>query len=124
MSVKKNNKMLPIAKKLRKDMTPQERKLWYLFLQRYPVKIYRQRIIASFIVDFYCYAAKLVIEIDGSQHYTEQGLAYDKERTAILQQYGLTVIRFSNHEINTLFSEVCNVIDREIQCRINGGVHL
>lgn len=124
MSVKKNNKMLPIAKKLRKDMTPQERKLWYLFLQRYPVKIYRQRIIESFIVDFYCYAAKLVIEIDGSQHYTEQGLAYDKERTAILQQYGLTVIRFSNHEINTQFSEVCNVIDREIQCRINGGVHL
>lgn len=116
--------MLPIAKKLRKDMTPQERKLWYLFLQRYPVKIYRQRIIESFIVDFYCYAAKLVIEIDGSQHYTEQGLAYDKERTAILQQYGLTVIRFSNHEINTQFSEVCNVIDREIQCRINGGVHL
>lgn len=124
MSAKKNNKMLPIAKKLRKDMTPQERKLWYLFLQRYPVKIYRQRIIESFIVDFYCYAAKLVIEIDGSQHYTEQGLAYDKERTAILQQYGLTVIRFSNHEINTQFSEVCNVIDREIQCRINGGVHL
>ena len=124
MSAKKNNKMLPIAKKLRKDMTPQERKLWYLFLQRYPVKIYRQRIIESFIVDFYCYAAKLVIEIDGFQHYTEQGLAYDKERTAILQQYGLTVIRFSNHEINTQFSEVCNVIDREIQCRINGGVHL
>ena len=124
MSVKKNNKMLPIAKKLRKDMTPQERKLWYLFLQRYPVKIYTQRIIEPFIVDFYCYAAKLVIEIDGSQHYTEQGLAYDKERTAILQQYGLTVIRFSNHEINTQFSEVCNVIDREIQCRINGGVHL
>lgn len=123
MSVKKNNKMLPIAKKLRKDMTPQERKLWYLFLQKYPVKIYKQRIIESFIVDFYCHAAKLVIEIDGSQHYTEQGLAYDKERTAILQQYGLTVIRFSNYEINAQFSEVCNVIDREIQGRINGGVH-
>ena len=124
MSLPYKRQLIPRAKELRKNSTKEEKHLWYDFLCNYPVRFQRQKTIGGFIADFYCHAAKLVIEIDGSQHYTEQGLAYDKERTAILQQYGLTVIRFSNHEINTQFSEVCNVIDREIQCRINGGVHL
>ena len=64
--------MLPHARELRRDMTPQEQKLWYLFLRKYPVKVYKQRIIDSFIVDFYCASAKLVIELDGSQHYSDQ----------------------------------------------------
>lgn len=65
-------------------MTRQERHLWYDFLQDYPVKIYKQKVIDNFIVDFYCHSAKLVIELDGSQHYTEEGLANDEERTKIL----------------------------------------
>lgn len=118
MPVKKNNKMLPRARELRRDMTPQERKLWYLFLRKYPVKMYKQRIIDSFIVDFYCASAKLVIELDGSQHYTEQGLAYDEERDAILSKYGLQILRFSNLEINTQFDAVCSLIDATVQKRL------
>ena len=66
--IRKNNKLLPTARQLRQEMTPQERKLWYLFLRDYSVKVYKQRIIGSFIVDFYCHAAKLAIELDGMQH--------------------------------------------------------
>ena len=116
--IPKNNSMLDRARELRRDMTPQERKLWYMFLRSYPVKFYKQRIIESFIVDFYCHAAKLVIEIDGSQHYEPQGQAYDEERTAILQKYGLEVLRFSNREINTDFRAVCEHIDNTVKARI------
>ena len=108
-------KLLPNARALRRDMTPQERHLWYDFLRDYPVKIYKQRIIGSFIVDFYCAAAKLVIELDGSQHYEEQGLAYDAERTAFLEGLGLKVIRFSNADINSRFKSVCEAIHSTIQ---------
>ena len=80
MPIPKDNTKLEKAKSLRREMTPHERKLWYLFLRTYPVKIYKQRIIGSFIVDFYCAQAKLVIEIDGSQHYDKSGIAYDAER--------------------------------------------
>ena len=111
MQIPKDNSKLETARKLRREMTPQERKLWYLFLQKYPVKIYKQRIIDRFVVDFYCASAKLVIEIDGSQHYEEQGKAYDTERTAILESYGLKVIRYSNREIDRHFREVCDQID-------------
>lgn len=81
--------MLPQARALRRNMTPQEAKLWYQFLRNYPVKIYKQRIIESFIVDFYCSKAQLVIEVDGAQHFSEQGQTYDRERSAILAQYHL-----------------------------------
>lgn len=113
--VKKNNQMLGRAKELRREMTPQERKLWYGFLRKYPVKIYKQRIIDSFIVDFYCASAKLAIEVDGSQHYTEEGLAYDAERAKCFEKYGLKVIRFSNQEIDREFQNVCTEIDRNIR---------
>ena len=98
-------------------MTPHERKLWYLFLQHYPVKIYKQRIIGPFIADFYCASAKLVIEIDGSQHYDDDGVAYDLERTAYLESYGLRVIRYSNREIDREFPVVCQQIDSIIRER-------
>lgn len=99
-------------------MTPQERKLWYLFLQKYPVKIYKQRIIDDYIVDFYCASAKLVIELDGSGHYSTQGAYRDAERDYVLEQHGLTVLRFSNREINNCFSQVCDAIHYEIQRRL------
>ena len=118
MPLPKNNKLLPRARELRRDMTPQERKLWYCFLRQYPVKIYKQRIIKSFIVDFYCHAAKLVIEVDGSQHYSAQGQAYDRERSEILERYGLRVLRFSNYEIDTQFNSVCDTIYQAIEERM------
>ncbi len=116
--IPKNRNMLPRARELRRNMTPQERKLWYMFLRKYPVKFYKQRIIDSFIADFYCHAAKLVIEIDGSQHYTEDGEAYDAERSAVLESYGLMVPRFSNREIDTQFSSVCEKIDQSVKNRM------
>ena len=113
----KNPAMLPRARELRKSMTPQERHLWYDFLRACPVKIYKQRIIESFIADFYCASALLVIEIDGGQHFTEQGLAYDRERSAVFQTYGIDVIRFTNHEVDTQFEAVCDQIIRTIESR-------
>ena len=117
MTIPKDYKKLEVARKLRREMTPHERKLWYLFLQKYPVKIYKQRIIDRYIVDFYCASAKLVIEIDGSQHYELQGKTADAERTAVLEAYGLKVIRYSNREIDREFSAVCDQIDQTIQVR-------
>ena len=94
MTIPKDNSQLENARRLRREMTPHERKLWYLFLRKYPVKIYKQRIIGRFIVDFYCASAKLVIELDGSQHYEPQGMAYDSARSAFLTALGLEVLRF------------------------------
>ena len=105
------------ARQLRRDMTPQERHLWFDFLQQYPIKFYKQRVIHYYIADFYCAKAKLVIELDGSQHYTEQGRYYDAERDAILKGYNLKVLRFSNHDIAMNFEGVCDAIDREIHLR-------
>ena len=118
MKVRKDNRLLPNAKNLRKTMTPHERKLWYLFLRGYPVKIYKQRIIDHYIVDFYCAKAKLAIEIDGSQHYTEQGQYADAKRSYVIEKYGLTVMRFSNREIDHEFEAVCEAIHTKIQSAI------
>ena len=118
MNIPKDNSQLEKARRLRREMTPHERKLWYLFLRKYPVKIYKQRIIGRFIVDFYCASAKLVIEIDGSQHYDPQALAYDAERSAFLSSLGLTVLRFSNREIDREFHGVCEQIDSTVQSRL------
>ena len=111
MTIPKDNTKLETARKLRREMTTQERKLWYLFLRKYPVKIYKQRIIGPFIADFYCASSKLVIELDGTQHFKPQGLAYDAERTAFLEGLGLKVIRFSNRDIDHQFHAVCEQID-------------
>ena len=118
MTIAKDNNLLENARQLRREMTPHERKLWYLFLRKYPVKIFKQRIIGRFIVDFYCAPARLVIELDGSQHYEPQGLAYDSERTQFLTALGLEVVRFSNREIDREFNKVCTQIDLLIQQRL------
>ena len=110
-----NTKLTPVSRHLRKEMTPQEKHLWYDFLRNYPVKFYRQRVIKNFIVDFYCSQAKLVIELDGSQHYTEQGIAHDNERTIIFESLGLRVVRFSNVDIDKNFNIVCHMIHKAVQ---------
>ena len=118
MTIPKDNRQLENARQLRREMTPHERKLWYLFLRKYPVKIYKQRIIGRFIVDFYCASAKLIIEVDGSQHYEPQNMAYDTERSAFLSALDLEVLRFSNREIDRDFRSVCEQIDFTIQNRL------
>ena len=117
MTIPKDNSQLENARRLRREMTPHERKLWYLFLREYPVKVYKQRIIGRFVVDFYCASAKLVIELDGSQHYEAQGIAYDLERSAFLEAHGLKVLRFTNREVDRDFCGVCEKIDLAIQER-------
>ena len=118
MTIPKDNSQLVNARRLRREMTPHERKLWYLFLRKYPVKIYKQRIIGKYIVDFYCASAKLVIEVDGSQHYEPQAMAYDAERAAFLSALGLDVLRFSNRDIDRDFRGVCEQMDMTIQKRL------
>jgi len=111
---KHNSALTNRAKELRKSMTAQERKLWNLFLKDYPKRFLRQKVIDRFIVDFYCASAKLVIELDGGQHFEEDTVAYDSERTTILEGFGLGVIRFTNFEVDTNFDTVCRRIHAEI----------
>ena len=116
--IKKNNNLLENARTLRREMTRHEKHLWYDFLQHYPIKIYKQRIIDDFIVDFYCHKANLIIELDGSQHYTDEGVSYDEKRTQILNKYDLDVLRFSNLDIDKNFNGVCTMIDETIKERM------
>ncbi len=103
-------KLVQRARALRRNMTPAERKLWYQFLRRFELRVLRQRPIDRFIVDFYCAARKLVIEIDGDSHSSEEAEAYDKERTAVLEGYGLRVLRFHNPDVLHNFEGVCEKI--------------
>ena len=102
------------ARELRKSMTKEERHLWYDFLKPLPFTFNRQKVIGCYIVDFYCAAAKLVIELDGSQHYESAGKAADQRRDHDLNQLGLTVLRYSNLEINRNFEGVCSDILRHL----------
>ena len=111
MQRKHNADLTENAKFLRKNMTKEERHLWYDFLKDYPVRFLRQKVIDHYIVDFYCHEARLIIELDGSQHYEEQGQKKDAIRTEKLEKRDLTVIRISNHEINCNFRGVCEYID-------------
>ena len=112
---KHNKDIVPTAKMLRKKMTKEEKHLWYDFLRTYPVRFLRQKVLGRYIADFYCAEAKLVIELDGSGHYTEEGKQYDEERTAFLKEYGLTVIRIQNTEVHKNFRGVCEYIDRLVE---------
>ena len=100
MQSKHNKQLVPFAKRLRKEMTKEERHLRYDFLRTYPVRFSRQKVLGNYIVDFYSAEARLVIELDGSQHYEPDALEQDAERTAFLEGYGLTVIRIPNNEVS------------------------
>ena len=116
-----NPKLTPTARALRKNMTEQERKLWYCFLREYRYKFYRQKVIDNYIVDFYCHAAKLAIELDGSQHYEPEGMLKDRIRTAKIEEYEVTLIRIPNNEINYNFRAVCEYIDELTTRLLNKG---
>jgi very-short-patch-repair endonuclease len=110
MKKKHNPKLTKLSQRLRREMTQEERHLWYDFLKGLPVTINRQKVIGSYIVDFYSASAKLVIEIDGSQHYEKEGIEADTIRDAYLNSRGLTVKRYSNRDINIDFESVCEDI--------------
>jgi very-short-patch-repair endonuclease len=106
-----NPELKQTARELRKNQTPAEKKLWNNYLKTFKYRVVRQRPIDYFIVDFYCAALKLVIEVDGDSHFTDDGIAYDLKRTQILEGYGLKVIRFTNDEVLKSFEGVCAKIE-------------
>jgi len=105
-----NSKLTPNARKLRKDMTKEEHHLWYDFLKQLPMTVHRQKVLGNYIVDFYIASAKIVIELDGSQHYEKQHQDYDHQRDAYLVSLGNRVLRYSNADINHRFRDVCEDI--------------
>ena len=117
-----NKQNIPLARTLRKNMTPWERKLWYLFLRNYPVRFQRQKAIGNYIVDFYCADVGLVLELDGSGHYEPAQQKYDERRTLDLKQMGLTILRISNRDIDCRFRAVCEQIDQAVQARALGSL--
>ena len=118
MDYKHNPKLTENARSLRKNMTKEERHLWYDFLRDHPVKFLRQKVIDWYIADFYCAQAKLVIELDGSQHYDPKGMVADQIRTEKLEDRGLEVIRIPNNAVMQNFRGVCEYIDMVVQKRI------
>ena len=115
MQSKHNKQLVPFAKQLRKEMTKEERHLWYDFLRTYPVRFSRQKVLGKYIADFYSAEAKLVIELDGSQHFEEVNTEKDTERTIFLEGYGLTVIRIPNNAVTRNFRGVCENIDAAVK---------
>ena len=114
----RQGKLTPRAQELRRNATKEENHLWYDFLCSYPVRFRRQFVIDCFIVDFYCAGAKLAIELDGSQHYEDDALAYDRRRTEFLNARGIAVLRFTNTEIKRQFPAVCEMIDNTVKERM------
>ena len=113
--MEKNHKLTDNARTLRKQMTKEDEKLWYQFLRLYSPRFHRQYVIGNYIADFYCHQAKLVVELDGSQHYTPEEMEYDQKRTEYLQSQGLTVIRLSNLDVMRQFQSICEAIDLAVK---------
>ncbi len=111
-------KLTPRAKELRKNMTPEERHLWYDFLKDYPVRFLRQKVVDGYIVDFYCASVRIAIELDGAQHYTEDGTEYDRERDKLLSAWGIEVIRFPNSVVRDKFEDTCRCIDQIVTAKM------
>ena len=110
--MERNQDLTKLARNLRKNQTKEEALLWYNFLRKSPVRFHRQYVIGNYIADFYCHKAKLVIELDGSQHYEDP--TYDISRDAYLKEQGLRVLRIPNNAIKDNFSGVCEEILRHI----------
>ena len=120
MDQKRNHKLVDNARILRREMTKEERHLWYDYLRQHPAKFRRQAVMGKYIADFYSAKAKLVIELDGSQHYEPQNQQTDQLRTAYLGQFGVTVVRIANTDVMQNFRGVCEYIDHIVQMRLGG----
>ena len=115
-----NPELTGFARELRRNMTRQERRLWYDFLKDYPVRFLRQKVVARYIADFYCARADLIVELDGSQHYEEGGALKDAVRTEQLEQWGLTVLRIPNQAVDRNFQGVCDYLDLAVRQAMEG----
>ena len=115
--MERNQNLKSFSQVLRRNQTQEENLLWYQFLRRYPLQFRRQYIIGSYIADFYCHRAKLVIELDGSQHYDTSEMEKDAQRTQYLESLGLKVLRFTNLDVRRHFQDVCEAIHLTVQER-------
>jgi len=115
--------MTQLARNLRNNSTPQERKLWYLFLSKFPLRFHRQKAIGPYIVDFYCHKAKLVIEIDGGQHIEQENQESDQKRTEYFASIGLEVIRFTNRDVDNYFDGVCGEIIQTVNTKVGTDIY-
>ena len=115
-----SNDILRRSQNLRKQMTREERHLWYDFLKTYPIQFKRQYPIGPYFADFFCYKAKLVVELDGSQHCEPEELEYDNRRTEFIRQQGYAVLRLSNRDVMSQFRNVCEAIDAAVRMRVQG----
>ena len=115
MSLLYEKSLIARARQMRKEATKQENHLWYDYLRYYQPRFQRQKTIGNYIVDFYCHTAKLVVELDGTQHYEESALIYDTRRTEYLETQGLTVLRFLNRDIDRNFEGTCMEIDKVVR---------
>ena len=107
MNENNNPYLTEISQELRRNMTKEEKHLWYDFLKTLPQTVNRQKVIGKYVVDFYCASAKIVIELDGSQHGGESMRKKDEMRDAYLNELGITVLRYTNIEIHDNFKNVC-----------------
>ncbi|MCI6227221.1 MAG: endonuclease domain-containing protein [Candidatus Faecousia sp.] len=116
--MKRAENMTSLSQQLRKNATPEENTLWYQYLRDYPIRFRRQFVFGHYIVDFYCARAKLVLELDGSQHYDPEGIQKDARRTEYLESLGLMVLRFSNDDIKRNLRGVCERVDAVVKDRM------
>ena len=115
MKYPRNQHLLPFARELRKNMTKEERRLWFQCLRYVTPRFRRQEIVGNYIIDFFCYESALAIELDGSQHYDEQIAEEDEARTQYLRSLGITVLRFSNLDVLQNFTGVCEQIEETMR---------
>ena len=119
MSYNYNKSLVKNSQDLRKNMTPEEKMIWYQFLKRLPDTVNRQKLIGNYIVDFYIAEKRTVIEIDGVQHKTEEIEEKDKERDAELEKLNIRVLRYTNKSVNTVFNRVCDDILIKLGLTVN-----
>ena len=113
-----NQRLTSRSQQLRKNMTKEERRLWYEYLRSYPVRFRRQVTCGTYILDFYCAAAKLAVELDGSQHYEDNQQVYDEKRRIFFENMGIHILRFANTDVMQNLSGVCQMIDRIVNERM------
>ena len=121
MEGKRNGELVSRARELRRDMTKEERRLWFDYLRTYPVRFSRQKVLGRYIADFYCAQAGLVLELDGSQHYEPEEQEKDAQRTAYLEKYSIHVVRIPNNEVTGNFRGVCEYIDSLVKQRMEAN---
>ena len=117
---RQNPSLTGLSQTLRRRMTPEEKHLWYDFLQYLPLTIHRQKVIGHYIADFYIPEAKIVIELDGSQHFEPKHAEKDRERDVYMESFGILVLRYTNYCVNRDFSALCEDIHNHIEDRVPG----